>query len=203
MEEIKFDKRNYRKHNQRNKELIKKSLEECGAGRSIVIDNEGEIIAGNGIYEQAKVLNIPVKIIESDGSELVVVKRIDLMTDDERRKQLAVMDNSTSDSSEFNLELLSQDFKIEKLDDMGINIAFPEIDEDDFMDNESLQEFNTNKQLALSRMPITKYLCIVFDDNFTKQEFIEQIKKENPDSNISERTQYCTYDFKEKDMLND
>lgn len=30
MSEIKFDKRNYRKHNQRNKELIKKSLEECG-----------------------------------------------------------------------------------------------------------------------------------------------------------------------------
>ena len=27
---IKFDKRNYRKHNDRNKELIKKSLEECG-----------------------------------------------------------------------------------------------------------------------------------------------------------------------------
>ena len=44
---IKFDKRNYRKHNDKNKQLINKSLKECGAGRSIVIDNEGEIIAGN------------------------------------------------------------------------------------------------------------------------------------------------------------
>lgn len=42
---IKFDKRNYRKHNDRNKELIKKSLEECGAGRSIVIDNDDEMNA--------------------------------------------------------------------------------------------------------------------------------------------------------------
>ena len=132
MEEIKFDKRNYRKHNQRNKDLIKKSLEECGAGRSIVIDNEGEIIAGNGIYEQAKALNIPVKIIESDGSELVVVKRTDLATDDEKRKQMAVMDNSTSDSSEFDLELLSVDFAAFELKDMGIDI--PEIKEKELKD---------------------------------------------------------------------
>lgn len=38
--EINFDKRNYRKHSDKNKELINKSLKECGAGRSIVIDNE-------------------------------------------------------------------------------------------------------------------------------------------------------------------
>ena len=98
---IKFDKRNYRKHSDKNKNLINKSLKECGAGRSIVIDNEDNIIAGNGIYEQAQTLGIKTKIIETDGSELVVVKRTDLATDDEKRKQLAVMDNSTSDSSEF------------------------------------------------------------------------------------------------------
>ena len=32
--EIKFDKRNYRKHDKKNKSLIKKSLEKFGAGRS-------------------------------------------------------------------------------------------------------------------------------------------------------------------------
>lgn len=31
MSEIKFDKRNYRKHNDKNKNLINKSLKECGA----------------------------------------------------------------------------------------------------------------------------------------------------------------------------
>ena len=96
--EIKFDKRNYRKHGNKNKKLIKKSLEECGAGRSIVIDNDGEIIGGNGIYEAWG--NKPVKVIETDGSELVVVKRTDLRTGDEKRKRLAVLDNSTSDTSE-------------------------------------------------------------------------------------------------------
>ncbi len=119
---VKFDSRNYRKHNQKNKDLIRKSLEECGTGRSIVIDNEDEIIAGNGVYEQAKALNIPLKIIETDGSELVVVKRTDLQTSDDVRKKLAVMDNSTSDTSEFDLELLSFDFDSFDLEEMGIDI---------------------------------------------------------------------------------
>ena len=113
MTNIKFDKRNYRKHNDKNKDLINKSLNECGAGRSIVIDNEGEIIAGNGIYEQAQKLGIKTKIIETDGSELVVVKRTDLATDDDKRKQLAVMDNSTSDSSEWDLDSLQADFELD------------------------------------------------------------------------------------------
>lgn len=117
---INYDKRNYRKHNTKNKELIKKSLKECGAGRSIVIDSEDNIIAGNGIYEQAQSLKIPTKIVETDGNELVVVKRTDLKTDDEKRKQLAVMDNSTSDSSEFDFELLAEDFDSEQLGDWGL-----------------------------------------------------------------------------------
>ena len=120
MSEIKFDKRNYRKHSDKNKNLINKSLKECGAGRSIVIDNNNEIIAGNGIYEQAQKLGIKTKIIETDGSELVVVKRTDLTTDDEKRKQLAVMDNSTSDSSQFDFEMLQDDFDSELLSDWGI-----------------------------------------------------------------------------------
>lgn len=129
MAEIKFDKRNYRKHNDKNKELIKKSLQECGAGRSIFIDSEGEIIGGNGVFEQAQKLKMPVKIVESDGSELVVVKRTDLKTDDEKRKRLAVMDNSTSDTSEFDLNLLQTDFEIPDLQDMGIELPDVKVEE--------------------------------------------------------------------------
>ena len=129
MEEIKFDKRNYRKHDKKNKSLIKKSLEKFGAGRSIVVDAEGEIIGGNGVYEQAQKLGLKTKIVETDGSELVVVKRTDLKTDDEKRKALAVMDNSTSDTSEFDLELLTADFTVDELEDFGIEL--PEEKEED------------------------------------------------------------------------
>ena len=47
---ISFDRNNYRKHSDKNKSLIRKSLKECGAGRSIITDKNGEIIAGNGVY---------------------------------------------------------------------------------------------------------------------------------------------------------
>lgn len=119
---IKYDKRNYRKHDERNKALIKKSLEDCGVGRSIVIDNDNSIIAGNGVYEQAAALGLPVRIIETDGKELIAVKRTDINTDDDKRKQLAVMDNSTSDSSIFDFDLLQADFEIDTLTDWGIDV---------------------------------------------------------------------------------
>ena len=131
MDEIKFDKRNYRKHDKKNKSLIKKSLEKFGAGRSIVVDAEGEIIGGNGVYEQAQKLGLKTKIVETDGSELVVVKRTDLKTDDEKRKALAVMDNSTSDTSEFDLELLTADFTVDELEDFGIELSEEEEEEEE------------------------------------------------------------------------
>lgn len=85
--EITFDQRNYRKHSKKNKDLIKKSLEELGAGRSVLIDKENSLIAGNGVFEQAQSLGIPVRVIETDGSELIAVKRTDLATKDEKAQE--------------------------------------------------------------------------------------------------------------------
>lgn len=138
---IKFDKRNYRRHSDKNKELINKSLSEYGAGRSILIDSENEIIAGNGVYEQAQALGLKTKIIETDGSELVVVKRTDLKTEDEARKKLAIMDNSASDSSDFDIELLKSDFDIPELQELGVPVfEASDIDIDSFFANGEQKE---------------------------------------------------------------
>lgn len=128
MSNIKYDKRNYRKHNEKNKKLIRKSLEECGTGRSIIVDNNEEIIAGNGVYEQAKAMNIPVKVVETDGTELIAVKRTDLKTADEKRTKLAILDNSTADSSEMDYALLQKDFELVDLMSMGIDAVNLNID---------------------------------------------------------------------------
>lgn len=136
MTEIKFDSRNYRKHSDKNKNLINKSLSECGAGRSILVDNDNNIIAGNGIYEQAQTLGIKTKVIETDGTELVVVKRVDLSPEDEKRKQLAVLDNATSDTSEFDIELLKEDFPIETLQEWEIPaVEISHLDVDSFFED--------------------------------------------------------------------
>lgn len=119
LEDLKFDKRNYRRHSEKNQSLIKKSIEEVGFGRSIVVDADNEIVCGNGVVSQVA-KSTPIKVVETNGSELIVVKRTDLKTDDDRRKQLAVMDNSTSDTSDFDLTLLQEDFEPEQLEEWGI-----------------------------------------------------------------------------------
>ena len=105
---IKQDPRNARAHSDRNKKAIRDSLEKLGAGRSVVADKDGVLIAGNGVWEQAEALGIPHRIIETDGSELVVIKRTDLDPDDERRVAPAVADNRTTDMSEFDLPSLGE-----------------------------------------------------------------------------------------------
>lgn len=136
---IKFDERNYRKHSDQNKKIIKKSLQELGAGRSVVIDADDTLVAGNGVYEQAQALKMPVRVIETDGSELVVVKRTDIHTSDEKRKKLALADNSASDTSEWDVDLLRADWAKGVLDGFGVELPefkdpteTKEAQEDDF-----------------------------------------------------------------------
>lgn len=166
---IKQDKRNYRKHSDKNKALINKSLSELGAGRSILIDADNEIIAGNGVHSQWG--NKPIRVIETDGSELIAIKRTDLHTEDDKRKRLAIMDNSSSDSSEFDMELLQCDFEGFELEDMGVDIPTfesvqdysdknKEIDVDDYQDEMILKlkynedEYNQVRE-ALSKIAAT------------------------------------------------
>ena len=121
LRDIKFDTRNYRKHSDKNKALIRKSIEETGFGRSVVIDSENELIAGNGVVSQLP-KDTKIKVIETDGSELVVVKRVDLKTNDQKRKELARNDNATSDKVEWDNDTLVADFDLSELEKWGIEI---------------------------------------------------------------------------------
>lgn len=157
MEKITFDKRNYRRHDEKNKRVIRKSLEELGAGRSVVIDKDGALIAGNGVYEQAQKLKMPVRVVETDGSELVVVKRTDLATGDEKRKRLALADNVASDLSEFDDDLLHEDFSMEELSDWGL-----EFEQDDEEGKQVWKDENVEQLLNdAMRQYIAEYVRII------------------------------------------
>lgn len=106
--DLKQDGNNYRKHSDTNKARIKKSIDEAGLGRSVVVDADGVLIAGNGV-QQVVDPETPVRVIETDGTELVVVKRTDLHTDDPRRKTLALADNATSDDVEWDTAAMEAD----------------------------------------------------------------------------------------------
>lgn len=115
--DLKSDKKNARKRTTRGHEAIEHSLRELGAGRSIVIDKKGVIIAGNGVIESAEKAGITeVQVIPSDGSKIIAVQRLDLDLDtDDKARQLAVADNRTGELAEWvpeNLKDLASDLDL-------------------------------------------------------------------------------------------
>lgn len=95
--ELKPDGRNYNKGTDKGRKLVKRSLKELGAGRSVLVDKDGNIIAGNKTVEAAKALGYDnILIVPTDGKTLVAVQRTDVALDSEQGRALALADNATS-----------------------------------------------------------------------------------------------------------
>lgn len=91
------DDKNFNKGTEFGQHLIEKSLRENGAGRSILLDKNNRIIAGNKTTEKAASIDMDdVIIVETDGKKLVAVKRTDIDLDSEQGRQMALADNATS-----------------------------------------------------------------------------------------------------------
>lgn len=107
IKDLKSDYKNARKRTDRSANLIAESLQRYGAARSIVIDEDNRILAGNGTIEGAKAAGIKnVRVIETDGTEIIAVKRTGLSEDE--KIGLALADNRTSDLSDWDKDMLQQ-----------------------------------------------------------------------------------------------
>ena len=97
------DPHNSRQHNPRNIGMIADAMQEVGAARSIVIDDENVVLCGNGAIEAAAQAGITnVRVIEADGNEIIAVRRRGLTR--EQKIRLALFDNRTTDLSRFDGE---------------------------------------------------------------------------------------------------
>lgn len=102
------DPENRRTHEERNRTMMADSLRTVGPARSIVIDEHGVILAGNGIAAAAAAIGIQtVRIVEASGQELIAVRRRDLT--DAQKRQLALFDNRTSELAQWDVEQLAKD----------------------------------------------------------------------------------------------
>jgi DNA modification methylase len=100
VEDLTLDGANVNRGTERGRKVIDWSITELGAGRSILADASGNVLAGNKTTEVALNHGLPVRVIQTDGSELVVVQRTDLDLfgdgkERERARQLAIADNRT------------------------------------------------------------------------------------------------------------
>lgn len=97
LEDLTPDSENFNKHTEFGSKLLEDSLRKFGAGRSVLVDRDGNIIAGNGVVETAAAIDLnDVEVVQTDGTKLVVVQRTDLSLDSPEGRELALADNMTA-----------------------------------------------------------------------------------------------------------
>lgn len=102
---LKLDPKNARLHPKRNIELIDQSLDEVGAFRSIAVDADGIVRAGNGVYQRAIEKGFSVRVVDAAPDELIAVRRPDLHG--RKAERAALLDNRSGEFSEWDLDVLN------------------------------------------------------------------------------------------------
>lgn len=129
IDSLRQDKHNFNRGTEEGQQLMERSFKELGAGRSILLDREGNIIAGNKSQEAARKAGIKrVRIVETTGDELVAVKRTDIDINSKEGREMALLDNLTTQVNlnwdDVELENMANQFDI----DMNEwDMALPEI----------------------------------------------------------------------------
>ena len=126
LKELIQDDKNMNRHNEYGMSLLEKSISEYGLGRSILVDKNNKIIAGNGVSETAGNLGLEdIIIVPTDGTKLVVVKREDIDLDSKEGRSLALSDNAVANVNlewdEDNVKDISEEWNIDSKD-WGVDI---------------------------------------------------------------------------------
>jgi len=107
IKDLLHDPKNARKHTPRNVGTIVSALQEVGAARSIVIDEDGVVLAGNATMDAAAEAGITaVKVVEASGNELIAVRRTGLTP--EQKTRLALYDNRAAELAEWDEAILQE-----------------------------------------------------------------------------------------------
>jgi len=130
------DDKNFNKGSEFGNQLIEKSFQKFGAGRSILLDKNNRIIAGNKSTENfAAGGGENVIVVESDGKSLIAVKRTDIDLDTPQGREMALADNATAKANiVFDAELVAAELSEAVCEEWGVELAKeePEAEEDDF-----------------------------------------------------------------------
>jgi DNA modification methylase len=88
--------------------MVVDALQQVGAARSIVLDENNVVLAGNGVVEAAAEAGITaVRVIDANGHEIIAVRRSGLSP--EQKRALAIFDNRTGELATWNFDQLAAD----------------------------------------------------------------------------------------------
>jgi hypothetical protein len=193
--DLKPDAKNARRHNPRNIGMIVNSLHEVGPGRSIVIDEDNNILAGNGTWEAAAQAGIEkVQIIERDPEAITAVRVRGLSK--KAKKRLALFDNRTAELADWEPSVLQDEkdileglFSPVELNNL-LNIApanpdelwqgMPDFEQSDLEVWKTLQVHFANEEdyEAFSRLvsqtltPKTKYIWYPYQERLVPGDYV-------------------------------
>jgi ParB-like chromosome segregation protein Spo0J len=166
------DLKNARKRTERSYGLIKNSLEEFGAARSIVIDETGTVLAGNGTVEAAADAGIErVLVVPADGNTLVAVQRTDLS--DRQKRRYAIADNRASDLSEWDASTLSE--LVEEDPDLHLDSFFTEEELDGLMADLATEEGQGDEEKGKSQGKLE--VKLTFEDVSDFDTFLQTLQQ--------------------------
>lgn len=100
------DRQNARRHTERNLAMIDESLATVGAGRSVVIDEGGRLLAGNATVTRAKERGLKLRVVDTDADTIIAVRRRGLTPD--QKTALALYDNRAAELAEWDPAMLAQ-----------------------------------------------------------------------------------------------
>lgn len=96
---------NFNKGCAEGEKMIDYSLEHFGCGRSVVLDKNNRIIAGNRTAASAIKSGVKkVRVVDVTGDKLVAVKRTDIDIDTKIGREFALADNLTA-AANFNIDM--------------------------------------------------------------------------------------------------
>ena len=133
------DNKNFNKGTEYGDHLMSESLRKFGLGRSILLDKNNRIIAGNKTTEKAVEVGFEnVIIVETDGNSLVAVKRTDIELDSAKGRELALADNATGKANLcFDTDLIMQEAEKFAFDPQDWGIVEMTIEKEDDQEDKS------------------------------------------------------------------
>ena len=158
IESLSQDEHNFNKGTERGGELMERSFKELGAGRSILLDKHGNIIAGNKSQKAAIAAGIKkVRVIETTGDELIAVQRTDIDIDSAEGRKMAYLDNLTTQVNlawdETELKQVQGEVEDFEVEDFGFDIEnLPQVvmPTNENHGAESSQQTPTNSELDVN-----------------------------------------------------
>lgn len=165
LSELLPDPENANRGTERGAQALEKSLRKLGAGRSVLLDRKGRLIAGNKTWETAGSVGFDeVLIIETDGHQLVAVQRNDLdLEEGDAAREMAYQDNRVGDLNlDWDPEQIARD--MERMDLSTVGFTAAELNSILEKGQQALEQETPEVEFSEEVLEESQYVVLVFDN---------------------------------------